>query len=144
MLEHVKVIGKIIVRESKIIEKGDPNTICDELFNIHHKYWNTVFFCDGSNRATTNLLKIKFNEPLDWDTKNANPNSMKVVPVNFATEHKTMVSDLQVIVTNNYLIVPESHDKLIITMLTAYAKDLSRDKEVVSSLRNLPMSLNRM
>lgn len=57
---------------------------------------------------------------------------MKVIPVNFATEHKTMLSDLQVMVTNKYLIVPESHRELIIGMRTAYAKDLTLDKEQTS------------
>ena len=132
MLEHVKDISKIIVRHTEIIEKGDPNAICDKMFDIHRKYWNTIFWCDGSNRAATNLLKIKFGESLDWDTKDVSPNNMKVVPVNFATEHKTMLSDLQVMVTNKYLAVPESHKELIIGMRTAYAKDLSLDKQQTS------------
>lgn len=35
-------------------------------------------------------------------------------------------------VTNKYLVVPESHKELIIGMRTAYAKDLSLDKEQTS------------
>ena len=35
-------------------------------------------------------------------------------------------------VTNKYLAVPESHKELIIGMRTAYAKDLSLDKQQTS------------
>jgi hypothetical protein len=79
-----------------------------------------------------NLLKIKFNESLDWDTKDASPNSMKVVPVNFSTEHKSMLSHLHMMITKGYLAIPEKHDKLIISLRTAWAKELSLDKEQTS------------
>jgi hypothetical protein len=132
MCEHLKDQDKIIVRRSDLIEKGDPNAISDLLFDLHKQYWNVYILIDGSNRAMVNLLKIKFNESLDWDTKDASPESMKVVPVNFSTEHKSLLSHLHMMITKGYLAIPEKHDKLIISLRTAYAKELSLDKEQTS------------
>jgi len=89
LLERIRPIDEktgrikdlIIVRKSELIEKGNVNTICNNLFNLYRQYYNTWFICDGSNRATTNLLKIKFNESLEWDSSEVSPDSMKVVPI---------------------------------------------------------------
>ncbi|MGE5822025.1 MAG: hypothetical protein ACM31M_05520 [Nitrososphaerota archaeon] len=40
MTEHIKDEDKIIVRYSEEIEKGDPNAIADQLFDLYPKYWN--------------------------------------------------------------------------------------------------------
>jgi hypothetical protein len=57
---------------------------------------------------------------------------MKVIPVNFQTEHKQMLSHLHQMVAQKYLVIPEEHQKLIISLRTAYAKELSLDKEQTS------------
>jgi hypothetical protein len=57
---------------------------------------------------------------------------MKVIPVNFSTEHKQMLSHIHVTVSEKYLVIPEEHDKLIISLRRAYAKDLTLDKEQTS------------
>jgi hypothetical protein len=133
MCEHIREEDKIIVRFSELIDKGDPNAIADLLWNFHLKYpINLYYLIDGSNRAMVNLLKIKFGEPLNWDSKTAGPNNMTVIPVNFATEHKSMLSNLHVMITDKYLVIPDEHDKLIISLRTAYARDLSLDKEQTS------------
>jgi len=134
MCEHIRdKEDKIIVRYSQLIEKGDPNAIADLLWDFHLKYpMNLYYLIDGSNRAMVNLLKIKFGEPLNWDSKTVGPNSMTVMPVNFATEHKQMLSHLHVMITDKYLVIPEEHEKLIISLRTAYAKDLTLDKEQTS------------
>jgi len=91
-----------------------------------------------------NLLKIKFGESLDWDSKTAGPESMKVIPVNFGTEHKQLLSYLHVMVSKGYLAIPQKHDKLITSLRTAYAKELTLDKEQTSyddSLDALRLSL---
>lgn len=145
MLEHIKdKEDKIIVRYCSEYDKADPNTIADLLWDFHLKYMNVYYLIDGSNRAMVNLLKIKFNESLNWDSKTANPNSMTVIPVNFQTEHKTMLSHLHQMVAQKYLVIPEEHQKLIISLRTAYAKELSLDKDQTSysdSLDALRLSL---
>jgi len=133
MTEHIKdKEDKIIVRYSQEFDKADPNAICDLLFDFHRKYMNCYYMIDGSNRSMVNLLKIKFGESLSWDSKTASPQSMQVVPVNFATEHKQMLEKLHQFVSQKYLAVPEEHDKLIISLRTAYAKELNLDKEQTS------------
>lgn len=69
---------------------------------------------------------------------------MRVLPVNFNTEHKNMLSDLQVMVTKKYLIIPEEHKELIISLRTAFARELTLDKEATSyddALDSLRMGL---
>ena len=119
----------IIVRHSELIEKGNVNLICDNLFNLYRKHYNTWFICDGSNRAATNLLKIKFGESLEWDSNDISPDNMKVVPINFGSYHKDLLSHMQSIVSNGYLAIPEESNAQLLTALrTAYAKELSLDK----------------
>ena len=40
------------------------------------------------------MLKIAFNESLNWEKSMVKPNAnnMNVIPVNFSTEHKEMLS----------------------------------------------------
>jgi len=132
LTEHIKDEDRIIVRYSEEIDKGDPNAIADKLFDFHRKYWNLYFLIDGSNRAMVNLLKIKFGESLDWDPKDVSPETMRVLPQNFNTEHRQMLSHLHVVVSKGYLAIPESHDKVITSLRTAYAKELTLDKEQTS------------
>jgi len=132
LTEHLKDEDKIILRYSEEIDKGDPNAIADKLFDFHRKYSNLYFLIDGSNRAMVNLLKIKFGESLNWDPKTAGPDNMKVIPVNFSTDHKAMLSHLHVVVSKGYLAIPEEHDKVITSLRTAYAKELTLDKEQTS------------
>lgn len=79
-----------------------------------------------------NLLKIKFGESLDWEPDDVSPESMKVLPVNFGTENKQLLSHLHVVVSKGYLAIPEKHDKLITSLHTAYTKELTLDKEQTS------------
>ena len=44
---------------------------------------------------------------------------MKVLPVNFATEHKQMLAHLHMLVNKEYLAIPKEFDKLIISLRTA-------------------------
>jgi len=133
MCEHVKdKEDKIIVRYCEEFDKTDPNYVADLLWDFHLKYMNVYYLIDGSNRAMVNLLKIKFNEPLNWDTKTAGPNNMTVIPINFQTAHKQMLSHLHQMVAQKYLVIPEEQEKLIISLRTAYTKELSLDKEQTS------------
>ena len=56
----------------------------------------------------------------------------KVLPVNFATEHKQMLAHLHMLVYKEYLAIPAQFDKLIISLRTAYANEYSLDKEQTS------------
>jgi hypothetical protein len=60
------------------------------------------------------------------------PESWKVLPASFATEHKQMLAHLHMLVNNQYLAVRNEFDKVIISLRTAYAKEYSLDKEQTS------------
>lgn len=62
----------------------------------------------------------------------ANPEAYKVLPVNFATEHKNMLSHLHMLINKEYLAIPQAYEKLIISLRTAYAREYSLDKELTS------------
>ena len=54
---------------------------------------------------------------------------MKILPVNFTSEHKEMLAHLHVMMNKNYLAIPKQYEKLITSLRTAYATEYSLDKE---------------
>jgi hypothetical protein len=54
---------------------------------------------------------------------------MEILPVNFGTEHKQMLSHLYLMINKGYLAIPEKYDKLIVSLRTA---QYSPDKEQTS------------
>ena len=125
---------KIRVIESHLIEKGDPNQIvnlCWDIWKING-FMNTLFFIDGSNRAMVNLLKIRWDEPLTWETSQSFGPNTRIRPVNFSTDHRNMLSNLHAIVSKEYLAIEEKHDKLLTSLRTAYAEELNLKKDRTS------------
>ena len=59
----------------------------------------------------------------------SDPEAMRVLPVNFGTEHKQMLSHLAMLISKEYLCIPKQSDKLQIALRTAYANEYSLDKE---------------
>jgi Terminase large subunit, T4likevirus-type, N-terminal len=146
MTEHLKIEDndKIIVRFAEEYDKSNPQDIVDICHSLYRKHWNTLFFVDGANRGAVNLMKVAFDESLDWDTKDVSPELMKIIPVNFSTDHKSMLSHLHVMVNKKYLAIPKQYDKLITSLRTAYAREYSLDKEQTTysdSLDALRLSL---
>jgi len=112
-------------------EHANPQDIVNICFDLYRKHWNTWFFVDGANRAAVNLMKVAFSESLNWKKHkdHITPESMKILPVNFGTEHKQMLSHLAMILSKEYLCIPKQYDKLQIALRTAYATEYSLDKE---------------
>jgi hypothetical protein len=134
-LEHIKTDRDIIrVIDCHLIDKGDPNHIVNLCWDIwqQYGYMNTLFYVDGSMRALVNLLKIRWHETLNWDTGDVSPELVKIIPVNFNTEHKNMLSNLHAVISKGYLAIPEKYDKLLTSLRTAHAKELTLDKEQTS------------
>ena len=120
-------IVRVIYAEE--FERPNPQEIADLCFDFSRKYMNTWFIVDGSNRGFITELKIKFAEDTNYEKDDIDPENMKVIPVNFSTEHKNMLSHLHLMVNKEYLAIPEKFDKLIVSLRTAYAKEYSLDKE---------------
>jgi hypothetical protein len=93
---------------------------------------NTLYCIDGSNRAIVNLLKIRFDESLDWDPSSVSTDSMHILPINFNTEHKNMLSNLHAFISKGYLAIDPKFDDLLTSLRTAYAKELTLDKDQTS------------
>ena len=131
--EFLKEEAKIRVIYAQEWTHGDPQAIVNLIFNLYLQYGsnNTFIFCDGSSRAFVNMLKIAWSESLNWEKSISppNPNNSKIIPVNFSTEHKQMLSHLSMLVSKEYLCIPKSMDKLAIALRTAYAEELSLNKE---------------
>jgi hypothetical protein len=132
LTEFLKEESKIRVLYSEEFKHGNPQDIVDICFNLYRKHWNTWFFVDGANRAFVNLLKVAFDESLSWEKDSINPDTMKVLPVSFATEHKQMLDELHMLINKEYLAIPKEYGKLIISLRTAYANEYSLDKEQTS------------
>jgi hypothetical protein len=147
MCEHLKTDegeDKIIVRFAEEYDHANPQDIVDICHKLYRDFWNTLFFVDGANRGAVNLMKVAFDESLDWDTNDVSPELMKIIPVNFSTDHKSMLSHLHVMVNKGYLAIPKQYDKLITSLRTAYAREYSLDKDQTSfsdSLDGLRLSL---
>jgi hypothetical protein len=75
---------------------------------------------------------VAFSESLNWEKSRITPDSMKVLPVSFAAEHKQMLSHLVMMISKEYICIPKEYDKLIISLRMAYANELSLDKEKTS------------
>ena len=108
---------------SEEFQHANPQDIVNLCFDLYRKHWNTWFFVDGADRAAVNLMKVAFNESLNWESskQSISPNSMKILPVNFATEHKQMLAQLAMLLSKEYLAIPKEYDKLIISLRTAWA-----------------------
>src|SRR6476619_8508730 len=121
LTEFLKEGRKIRVLYAEEFEKSNPQDIVDICFDLYRKHWNTWFFVDGANRAAVNLMKVAWDESLNWENKSKttiSPESMKVLPISFGTEHKQMLSHLTMLVSKEYLAIPKEYDKLIISLRT--------------------------
>ena len=138
-LEHIKTEDRdrpdiIRVVDCKLIDKGDPNQIVDMCWKIWKRsnYMNCIWFLDGSNRSMVNLLKIRWDESLSWESKEDFGDNIRIWPVNFSTEHKAMLSNLHAVVSKGYLAIDQKHDKLLTSLRTAWANELTLDKNQTS------------
>jgi hypothetical protein len=66
---------------------------------------------------------------LDYDYKDASLDSMEIIPINFGTKYKQILSHLYLMVDEDVLAIPDNYEKLIISLRTCQIKDYSLDKE---------------
>ena len=129
----MKEQDKIRVLFAEEYDRPNPEDITDLCFDLHRKYQNTWFFVDAANAGFITQLKIHFGERLKWDKlDDISPQNNRVIPVNFMTEHKAMLTHLHLLINKEYLAIPEKYDKLIVALRTAIANEYSLDKEATS------------
>lgn len=108
VLKHIRpedMESKIRVLETYNIEKSTPTEITKICWNVwkNFNYMNCYFFVDASSAATINTMKIRFNESLSWPDKTTFGSNIHTHPVNFSTEHRTMLSNLHNVITKGYI-----------------------------------------
>ena len=93
----------------------------------------TWIFVDAAARGFITSLKIAFNENPNYElVEDVSPHANKIIPVNFAGEHKKMISHLAMLFNEEHMAIPEKFDKLILSLKTAVVNEYSLDKEATS------------
>jgi len=124
---------KVVYAEE--FDRPNPNHIVDECFRLMQLYNSIYFWCDMSNAGFITEMKTQFDEDLSWrdeDRSYVNPDNMQVLPINFGTEHKALLSHLYQKFNKPMVAVPRKFDKLEIALRSAQATEYSLDKDETS------------
>jgi hypothetical protein len=120
--------------------RPDYNEMLSLVYGLISKYQVDKIYIDGANPSFIKSLKLQIGEDADYDKVIARYKSegfgdatkdMKIVPVNFNSEHKAMLGHCKMILENDggrIAINPDKFDKLI----TAVDDDGTLDKESTS------------
>jgi hypothetical protein len=114
------------------------------VYGLISKYQIDKVYIDGANPSFIKSLKLQIGEDADYDKVIARYRSeglgdgtkdMRIVPVNFNTEHKAMLGHCKMILEQEpgkIAINPDKFDKLITALRTAVDNDGTLDKEATS------------
>ncbi len=133
---------KIQVLYADEFERPDFNEMLSKVMALYRKYGPTRVYIDGSNPAFVRSLKIKVGKSADYDKiiershhdKVDYEFRMKVIPVAFNQEHKSMLGHSKLILEEGHMAIDRKiFDKLITALRTAVEKgDGVLDKEATS------------
>ncbi|MFL6459629.1 MAG: hypothetical protein ACJ71J_01560 [Nitrososphaeraceae archaeon] len=125
--------------------RPDYNEMLSNVYELMSRYQVDKVYIDGSNPSFIKSLKLQIGEDADYDKVIARYRSeklgdnwsqnMRIVPVNFNTEHKAMLEYCKMIVENDggrIAINPDKFDKPITALRTAVDNDGVLDKEAIS------------
>ena len=120
------------------------NEMLSVAYGLISKYQVDKIYIDGANLSFIKSLKLQIGEEADYDKVIARYRSeglgdgtqdMKIVPVNFKSEHKAMLGHCKMILEDDrgkIAINPDRFDKLITSLRTAVDNDGTLDKESTS------------
>jgi hypothetical protein len=125
--------------------RPDYNEMLSVVYGLMSKYQVDKVYIDGANPSFIKSLKLQIGEDAEYDKVIARYKSeglgdnwgenMRVVPVNFNSEHKAMLGHCKMILENDggrIAINPDRFDKLITALRTAVDNDGTLDKESTS------------
>ena len=136
--------GQIHVLYAEQFERPDFNEMLSIVWRLMTELElskkNGKIYVDGANPSVIKSLKMQLGEDPDYDKVISRyklqkldwTNSMTVIPVNFSTEHKAMLSHCKMIFEKGYVSINPKHDKLITSLRTAVENEGVLDKEVTS------------
>src|ERR671939_255184 len=114
------------------------------VYDLMSKYQVDKVYIDGANPSFIRSLKLQIGEDPDYDKVIARYKSeglgdswsqyMRIIPVNFNSEHKAMLGHCKMILENDggRIAINPVFDKLITALRTAVDNDGSLDKEQTS------------
>jgi Terminase RNaseH-like domain len=124
--------------------RPDYNEMLSTTYSLMSKYRVDKVYIDGANPSFIKSLKLQIGEEADYDRVITRYRSeglgdatkdMKIVPVNFNSEHKAMLGHCKMILETDggrIAINPDRFDKLITALRTAVDNDGTLDKEATS------------
>jgi Terminase RNaseH-like domain len=138
---HIQII------HAEEYHRPDYNEMLSLVYGLMSKYDVDKVYIDGANPSFIKSLKLQIGEEADYDKviarykaeklgdKNNWSENMRIVPVNFNTEHKAMLGHCKMILETEggrIAINPDRFDKLITALRTAVDNDGTLDKEATS------------
>jgi hypothetical protein len=133
--------GVVEILHAEEYHRPDYNEMLSVVYGLMSKYQVDRVYIDGANPSFIRSLKLQIGEDADYmpeihkaKQENRNPD-MRVVPVNFNTEHKAMLGHCKMILEQDpgkIAINPDKFDKLITALRTAVDNDGTLDKEATS------------
>jgi hypothetical protein len=136
--------GIVQIMHAEEYHRPDYNEMLSLAYGLISKYQIDKVYIDGANPSFIKSLKLQIGEEADYDKVIAKYRSeglgdgtqdMKIVPVNFKSEHKAMLGHCKMILEKDggrIAINPDKFDKLIISLRTAVDADGLLDKESTS------------
>jgi hypothetical protein len=137
--------GIVQILHAEEYHRPDYNEMLSIVYGLISKYDVDKIYIDGANPYFIKSLKLQIGEEADYDKVIARYKSeklgdnwsqdMRIVPVNFNTEHKAMLGHCKMILEQDggkIAINPDRFDKLITSLRTAVDNDGTLDKEATS------------
>jgi hypothetical protein len=140
------VDGVVQIMHAEEYHRPDYNEMLSLVYGLMSKYQVDKVYIDGANPSFIKSLKLQIGEEAEYDKVIARYRSegfgddaalkdMKIVPVNFNSEHKAMLGHCKMIMETDggrITINPDRFDKLITALRTAVDNDGVLDKETTS------------
>src|ERR671927_172887 len=138
------VDGIVQIMHAEEYHRPDYNEMLSLAYELMSKYDIDKVYIDGANPSFIKSLKLQIGEDADYDKVIARYRSeglgdgttdMKIVPVNFKSEHKAMLGHCKMILERDggkIAINTDKFDKLITSLRTAVDNDGTLDKEATS------------
>jgi hypothetical protein len=140
--------GTIQILHADEYRRPDYNKMLSVVYRLMSKYDVDKVYVDGANPSFIRSLKLQIGEESDYDKVIARYRSeklgigssnwsqnMRIVPVNFNTEHKAMLGHCKMLLESEggrIAIDPDRFDKLITALRTAVDNDGTLHKEATS------------
>ena len=137
--------GIVQILYAEEYQRPDYNEMLSVVWRLISKYDVDKVYIDGANPSFIKSLKLQIGEDADYDKVIARYKSeklgsnwskdMKIVPLNFNSEHKAMLKHCKMILENDggrIALNPDRFDRLVTSLRTAVDNDSILDKESTS------------